>query len=136
MLTGSSGRKLKRGGANLLAGRAFVRELFPLLATELGASFKITEALAWGTRPFLYALHDAEEKAEYLASYVRTYVSEEIQQEQVGLSNTSWLKYLASAPLLKRLCSSKTPARGSGLASALSRTDTKQEATRMANDMQ
>ena len=80
VLTGSSGRKLKRGGANLLAGRAFVRELFPLLSTELGASFQTTEALAWGTLPFIYALGDAEEKAEYLTSYVRTYVSEEIQR--------------------------------------------------------
>ena len=97
VLTGSSGRKLKRGGANLLAGRAFVRELFPLISTELGASFQTSEALAWGTLPFIYALGDAEEKAEYLASYVRTYVSEEIQREQVVRNLDPFRKFLEVA---------------------------------------
>ena len=53
-LTGSSARKLRRGGANLLAGRAFVYKLFPLLADELGLSFTLEDALAWGTLPTIW----------------------------------------------------------------------------------
>jgi uncharacterized protein len=50
-LTGSSSRKLKRGGANLLAGRAFSFSLYPFTAQELGDSFDLLEALQWGTLP-------------------------------------------------------------------------------------
>ncbi|MBI4406010.1 MAG: AAA family ATPase, partial [Deltaproteobacteria bacterium] len=50
-LTGSSGRKLKAGGADLLAGRAFVFGLYPLVAEELGEDFRLDTALRWGTLP-------------------------------------------------------------------------------------
>lgn len=42
-LSGSSARKLKRGGANLLAGRAFVNHLFPLTAREIGEPFSLAD---------------------------------------------------------------------------------------------
>jgi predicted AAA+ superfamily ATPase len=45
-LTGSSARKLKRGGANLLAGRAFVNHMFPFTHLELKESFDLMAALA------------------------------------------------------------------------------------------
>jgi predicted AAA+ superfamily ATPase len=48
-LTGSSARKLKRGAANLLAGRAFTFNLYPLTFYELGDSFNLMKALTWGT---------------------------------------------------------------------------------------
>jgi predicted AAA+ superfamily ATPase len=83
IMTGSSGRKLKKDGTNLLAGRAFVRGLFPFVVDELGDSFNIDDALAWGTLPYIFSTNDPEEKSDYLASYVRTYLSEEIQREQV-----------------------------------------------------
>ena len=51
IMTGSSARKLKHGGANLLAGRAFVYHLFPLSATEIGNDFVLDNALRWGTLP-------------------------------------------------------------------------------------
>ncbi len=41
VLTGSSARKLKAGGANLLAGRAFVKKLYPFSFMELGADFNL-----------------------------------------------------------------------------------------------
>jgi predicted AAA+ superfamily ATPase len=68
ILTGSSGRKLKRDGANLLAGRAFVRELFPLLISELQDAFHLDQAMTWGTLPFIFSTTDLEEKQDYLAS--------------------------------------------------------------------
>ena len=50
-LTGSSARKLKRGSANLLAGRAFTYSLFPLTEIEIGEEFNLDSALNWGTYP-------------------------------------------------------------------------------------
>ncbi|MEK7790449.1 MAG: AAA family ATPase, partial [Deltaproteobacteria bacterium] len=53
-MTGSSARKLKKGGANLLAGRAFVNHLFSLTHVELGDSFDLGETLHWGTLPKIF----------------------------------------------------------------------------------
>ena len=51
ILSGSSARKLKRGGANLLAGRAFMYYLHPFTSIELGRRFNLNEALCWGLLP-------------------------------------------------------------------------------------
>ena len=48
ILTGSSARKLKLGGANLLAGRAALRHLFSLTSKELQTHFDLNTALNWG----------------------------------------------------------------------------------------
>ena len=82
-LTGSSARKLKHGGANLLAGRAFVHHLYPLTALEMGRQFSLRNALQWGTLPRLSALPSGSDKREYLRSYTHTYLQEEITHEQV-----------------------------------------------------
>ncbi len=82
-LTGSSARKLKHGGANLLAGRAFVYHLFPLTARELGRAFSLSSALRWGTLPRLFSLKSDEDKRDYLRGYAHAYLQEEITQEQV-----------------------------------------------------
>lgn len=55
-LTGSSARKLKRGHANLLGGRANLYALFPFSSGELGDAFDLDTALNWGTLPYLAAL--------------------------------------------------------------------------------
>ena len=81
-LTGSSSRKLKRGGANLLAGRAFVNTLFPLTSRELGQAFDLDTVLQWGSLPKILSLKTDEEKTAYLRSYYLTYIREEIQMEQ------------------------------------------------------
>ena len=82
-LTGSSARKLKRGGANLLAGRAFTYSLYPFTHIELGELFDINKALRWGTLPNAALADSKEEKELYLRTYVQTYLREEIQTEQV-----------------------------------------------------
>ncbi len=82
ILTGSSSRKLKRGGANLLAGRAWVYHLFPLTAAELGTDFDLASALNWGTLPRLLELTNDDDKREFLRAYTSTYLKEEILQEQ------------------------------------------------------
>jgi len=83
ILTGSSARKLKHGGANLLAGRAFVYHLYALSCFELGDSFDLGKALQWGTLPKIFSLKEDEDKIEFLRSYSDTYLKEEIWNEQV-----------------------------------------------------
>ena len=82
-LTGSSGRKLRRGASNLLAGRAFVRELFPLTVPEVRDAFDLDEALRWGTLPGTYTLDRDEDKRAFLRAYSQTYLKEEIVAEQI-----------------------------------------------------
>jgi predicted AAA+ superfamily ATPase len=79
-LSGSSARKLRRGGANLLGGRAVVKHLHPFTARELGTDFDLDEALRWGTLPPLLGRSD-EERRETLRAYVELYLREEIQAE-------------------------------------------------------
>lgn len=77
VLTGSSARKLKSGGANLLAGRAIRKELFPLTWKEL-KDFNLNRYLKYGGLPLSYFSEDPE---EFLDAYVNTYLKEEIQSE-------------------------------------------------------
>lgn len=82
-LTGSSSRKLKRGGANLLAGRAFIHTLFPFTTVELGDRVSLQDLLHWGSLPKTVELSTVEEKRAYLRSYCLTYIKEEIIAEQI-----------------------------------------------------
>ena len=77
-LTGSSARKLRRGGVNLLAGRALLRNMHPFLASELGARFDLTRALRQGLLPLIW---DAAKPSEVLDAYFALYLREEVQQE-------------------------------------------------------
>src|SRR5690348_11018744 len=83
ILTGSSARKLKHGGANLLAGRAFVYHLYALSCFELGEQFELEMALHWGTLPKIFSLEDDISRSAFLRSYADTYLKEEIWNEQV-----------------------------------------------------
>lgn len=83
ILTGSSARKLKRGSGNLLAGRAFTYHLFPLTTFELGKLFDLKDVLEFGSLPKLLQFTNYEDKNEFLRSYVKTYLREEIQIEQL-----------------------------------------------------
>ncbi|MFH1653420.1 MAG: AAA family ATPase [Pseudomonadota bacterium] len=82
-LTGSSARKLKRGSANLLAGRAFMNYLFPLTHVEMGEFFDLGSALQWGTLPKAVLLNSPEEKKAFLDAYALTYLKEEIWGEHI-----------------------------------------------------
>ena len=82
-MTGSSARKLKRDGTNLLAGRAFVYNLFPLTHRELGEGFNLASALMYGTLPGLLKFDTGAEKTAFLRAYALTYLKEEIWGEHV-----------------------------------------------------
>jgi predicted AAA+ superfamily ATPase len=82
-LTGSSARKLKRGAANLLAGRAFVRRLYPLTHRELGPKFNLDTALTWGSLPRVLQFDLPEDRADFLYAYTDTYLKEEVLMEQL-----------------------------------------------------
>ena len=77
ILTGSSARKLKRGGANLLAGRAVRRNLYPFIYEEIAESFSLPDVLQFGTLPGVYG-ENAEAKIDILRAYAETYLKEEI----------------------------------------------------------
>ncbi|MFY9821713.1 MAG: AAA family ATPase [Thermoanaerobaculia bacterium] len=78
VLTGSSSRKLKREGVDLLAGRALLRSLHPFMAAELGDRFDLDSALATGLVPLVWS---SPEPAEVLKAYVGLYFKEEVQME-------------------------------------------------------
>jgi predicted AAA+ superfamily ATPase len=94
VLTGSSARKLKIGGANLLAGRAFEYALYPLSIFELGDDFRLEESLSLGLLPGLFSMEDQEDKRDFLRSYVQKYIKEEIQMEQLVRDIVPFRKFL------------------------------------------
>lgn len=96
-MTGSSARKLKRGHANLLAGRAFLNFLFPLTFIEMGEAFDLKEALQWGTLPKITQFKTAEEKTAFLNSYALAYLKEEIWAEHVIRQLDPFRKFLEIA---------------------------------------
>jgi predicted AAA+ superfamily ATPase len=94
ILTGSSARKLKRGSANMLAGRAFINNLYPLTSTELGKDFNLTDVLKWGSLPGIFAFKEESDKMDFLRSYVHTYITQEITEEQVVRKLDPFRKFL------------------------------------------
>ena len=90
LLTGSSARKLKRGAANLLAGRAFTAELFPLTSQEID-NFDLLEYINTTGLPEFYGDEMAK---EFLKAYVGTYLKEEIQAESLTRNLSSFTKFL------------------------------------------
>lgn len=96
-LTGSSARKLKAGGANLLAGRAFVYELYPLTSYELGDAFDLTHTLSWGMLPKLLELKADSDKRDFLEAYALTYLQEEIWEEHLIRNLLPFRKFLQVA---------------------------------------
>lgn len=79
-LSGSSARKLKRGNANLLGGRALTAHLFPLVSAELKSSgWTTSQCLTMGSLPI--AVNEPAEAERTLRSYVETYLREELFQE-------------------------------------------------------
>ncbi len=97
IMTGSSARKLKYGGANLLAGRAFVYHLFPFSYLELKSEFSLSNALHWGLLPSIYNLTTENKKIKFLQSYSLTYLKEEIWAEQFIKKLDSFRRFLEVA---------------------------------------
>lgn len=83
ILTGSSAKKLKAAGVNLLAGRAFTYTLFPFSYLEFGPHFNLRDALCFGLLPKLFSLPSSAYKTKFLQSYAITYLKEEIWAEHL-----------------------------------------------------
>jgi predicted AAA+ superfamily ATPase len=96
-LTGSSARKLRRGSANLLAGRAFVFSLHPLTAFEMASTFSLDHALQWGTLPRIFGLSRDSSRELFLDAYVHTYLREEITAEQLVRNIQPFRRFLEIA---------------------------------------
>lgn len=79
VLCGSSARKLKRGHANLLGGRAWRYHLHPLVSAEV-PSFDLLRALNQGLLPVPYQ-QTAEQARRSLTAYVQDYLKEEVFAE-------------------------------------------------------
>lgn len=94
ILCGSSARKLKQHGTNLLAGRAVRRELHPFVPAELGAEFELEAALTHGTLPVIWRSPD---RADALAAYSRMYLREEIQAEALVRNLPGFARFLSVA---------------------------------------
>jgi predicted AAA+ superfamily ATPase len=94
VLTGSSARKLRRRGVNLLAGRALTRHLHPFTALELGKDFDLKRALRWGCLPLACT---SENPQDYLKSYAATYLREEVQQEGLARNIGAFGRFLEAA---------------------------------------
>ncbi len=98
-LTGSSARKLKRGAANLLAGRAVVRNLFPLSTAEMNFSIPPAQLMHFGSMPLSVNAEDDEAREEFLRAYVSTYLSEEIKAEGLVRELGGFSRFLQVAAL-------------------------------------
>jgi predicted AAA+ superfamily ATPase len=96
VLTGSSARKLRRGSANLLAGRAFNYEMFPFTHWELQEKFNLDFVLNWGSLPKIFSLEEVD-RPEFLRSYCQTYLKEEILQEQIVRNGVAFRDFLENS---------------------------------------
>ena len=94
ILCGSSARKLRRGGVNLLAGRAVTKELFPLVSAELGSHLNLNRALSFGSLPIAVTEEGPE---DYLRTYAETYLDQEIRSEALTRNLGSFTRFLEVA---------------------------------------
>lgn len=96
VLCGSSARKLKRAGVNLLAGRALQRAMHPFVPAELGDAFDLESALVHGLLPLIW---DSPARDETLAAYAQLYLKEEIQAEALVRNLPGFARFLPIAAL-------------------------------------
>jgi len=82
ILTGSSARKIKRSGVDLLGGRALKSGMHPFMAGELGPLFHLEESLKYGLIP-MHFFKEASMKERALNSYIDLYIKEEVQMESM-----------------------------------------------------
>ena len=94
ILTGSSARKLRQKGTNLLAGRALRYHMHPLITQELGNAFSLNHALTLGMLPATYTYENPE---RYLATYIESYLREEVLQEGLTRNISAFARFLEVA---------------------------------------
>lgn len=95
-LLGSSARKLRAAGVNLLAGRALWREMFPLTPEELGGQLDLERTLQIGALPLVLA---SPQPQETLRAYVRLYLSEEVKGEALVRNLPGFARFLPVSAL-------------------------------------
>jgi predicted AAA+ superfamily ATPase len=93
-LTGSSARKLRRGGANLLPARVVNRRFFPLTAGELGSAFDHLQVLRFGSLPAVCSASDERSRIELLEAYAENYLTQEIRDEALVKRLDSFTRFL------------------------------------------
>ena len=91
ILTGSSARKLKKEGTNLLGGRARLKRMHPFTAFELGEMFNLNEALSHGLIPVILS---SDDPAEQMNAYLNLYLKEEIQMEGLTRNIGNFSRFL------------------------------------------
>ena len=82
ILTGSSAKKLRHGGANLLAESALLYHLYPFTYLEVGEQFNLSHAVQYGMLPKLFELTSDLEKQRFLEKHVNLYLKEEVWAEK------------------------------------------------------
>ena len=97
ILSGSSARKLRRGGANMLGGRAFQTNLYPLVSAEI-PDFDLIKAVNQGMIPRHY-LAKADKYWSMVQAYVAVYLREEIKAEALVRNLSSFTRFLEAAAL-------------------------------------
>ena len=94
VLSGSSARKLRRRGVNLLAGRAVTTTLHPLVSAELDFALRMEDALSHGTLPMAMT---GESPKDYLRTYAETYLVHEVQAEALTRNLGAFARFLEIA---------------------------------------
>jgi predicted AAA+ superfamily ATPase len=91
ILTGSSARKLRRQGVNLLGGRASQKLMYPYMAAELGKRFKLDTALQQGMLPVVWG---GDNPTAVLDAYNALYLHEEVQAEGLVRNIGAFARFL------------------------------------------
>ena len=94
VLSGSSARKLRRRGVNLLAGRAITTTMFPLVSAELDFDLDMERALSYGTLPMALV---GSVPLDYLRTYAETYLVQEVQAEALTRNLGAFARFLEIA---------------------------------------
>jgi predicted AAA+ superfamily ATPase len=96
ILLGSSARRLKTAGTNMLGGRAVLTTMYPLLPSELGSDFDLATVLMYGSVPLVW---NASDRRATLESYVQLYLKEEIRGEAIVRNLPAFARFLPVAAL-------------------------------------
>jgi predicted AAA+ superfamily ATPase len=100
VLLGSSARRLKTATTNLLAGRATVVTMYPLVPAELGRDFDLERVLRFGSIPLVWqSPREGKDPRAVLDAYVQLYVREEIKAEALVRNLPAFLRFLPVAAL-------------------------------------
>ena len=92
VLTGSSARKLRRGGVDLLGGRAVHRTMHPFMAAEL-PEFDLDRSLRIGTLPLVMG---APDPSDVLDAYASLYLDQEVRAEGLARNVSGFTRFLES----------------------------------------